>query len=116
MGGAGSHGRNTAVLKHASNVSLAAQALEGVFASAGFPSGVFTVLYLPSSELGPVLADPRIASVSLTGSTAAGESVGREAGGTSRRPCSSWAGLIRSSSSRMPTLPPRRRPQHEAVS
>ncbi len=76
---------NTALLKHASNVTLAARAIADVFTAAGFPPGVFDVLLLPSSQLVGVLQDPRIASVSLTGSTAAGVAVASAAGQTLKK-------------------------------
>jgi succinate-semialdehyde dehydrogenase / glutarate-semialdehyde dehydrogenase len=71
---------NTALLKHASNVTLSALAIQEVFDSAGFPPGVFTPLFVPSDRIATVIADPRVASVSLTGSAAAGERVGAAAG------------------------------------
>ena len=71
---------NVAVLKHASNVTLCASALVDIFQSIGLPSGVFTLLRISSRHLAPVIADDRIASVSLTGSEMAGSSVGAVAG------------------------------------
>jgi succinate-semialdehyde dehydrogenase/glutarate-semialdehyde dehydrogenase len=71
---------NTALLKHASNVTLSALAIQEVFDSAGFPPGVFTPLFVPGDRVASVIADPRIAAVSLTGSAAAGEQVGKAAG------------------------------------
>ena len=71
---------NTALLKHASNVTLSALAIQEVFDSAGFPPGVFTPLFVPGHKVASVIADPRVAAVSLTGSAAAGEQVGKAAG------------------------------------
>jgi succinate-semialdehyde dehydrogenase/glutarate-semialdehyde dehydrogenase len=71
---------NTALLKHASNVTLAARAIQEVFDSAGFPPGVFTPLFVAGNGVAPIIADPRVAVVSLTGSAAAGEQVGAAAG------------------------------------
>jgi succinate-semialdehyde dehydrogenase/glutarate-semialdehyde dehydrogenase len=76
---------NTALLKHASNVTMCANAMEDIFTEAGFPRGVFTVLRVSSSRLAPVIADSRIASVSLTGSEEAGVSVGRLAGASLKK-------------------------------
>jgi acyl-CoA reductase-like NAD-dependent aldehyde dehydrogenase len=71
---------NTALLKHASNVTLSARAITEAFDAAGFPPGVFTPLFVSGSRMAPIVSDPRIAAVSLTGSAAAGEQVGTAAG------------------------------------
>jgi succinate-semialdehyde dehydrogenase/glutarate-semialdehyde dehydrogenase len=71
---------NTAILKHASNVPQCALELERLFLDAGAPDGVFQTLLIGSDAVPPLLADPRIAAVSLTGSEAAGSSVGSLAG------------------------------------
>ena len=66
---------NTAVLKHASNVPQCALAIEEVFQTAGFPTGVFRTLLIPGSAVAEVIADPRIRAVTLTGSEDAGVAV-----------------------------------------
>ncbi|MBF6590581.1 MAG: NAD-dependent succinate-semialdehyde dehydrogenase [Ktedonobacterales bacterium] len=71
---------NTAVLKHASNVSRCALEIERVFRDAGFPDGAFRVLLVPGSAMERVIADPRIAAVTLTGSTPAGSQVAAVSG------------------------------------
>jgi succinate-semialdehyde dehydrogenase / glutarate-semialdehyde dehydrogenase len=71
---------NTTVLKHASNVSGCALAIDDVFSDAGAPRGVFRTLLLESSRVGEVIDDHRIAAVTLTGSTSAGRSVAARAG------------------------------------
>jgi len=71
---------NTAVLKHASNVTGAALAIERVFREAGLPEGTFRTLIVPGSEVERIIADPRIAAVTLTGSDVAGVSVAAAAG------------------------------------
>jgi succinate-semialdehyde dehydrogenase/glutarate-semialdehyde dehydrogenase len=71
---------NGAVLKHASNVPGCALALEDLFREAGFPENLFRTVLLPSSQVGPLIADPNIAAVTLTGSVAAGRSVASVAG------------------------------------
>src|SRR5207245_7417544 len=71
---------NTALLKHASNVTLCSRAIHEVYEGAGFPPGVFTSVYVSAGRMQPIISDPRIAAVSLTGSAAAGERVAAVAG------------------------------------
>ncbi|RAJ05081.1 succinate-semialdehyde dehydrogenase/glutarate-semialdehyde dehydrogenase [Chitinophaga skermanii] len=71
---------NTAILKHASNVSGCALAIEKVFIEAGFPAGSFQTVLVNSKDIEPIIADPRIQGVTLTGSTPAGMSVASLAG------------------------------------
>src|SRR5450759_5562963 len=66
---------NTTVLKHASNVSGVALEIERVMQEAGLPAGVFRTVLLPGSETCRLIADPRIAAVTLTGSEEAGVEV-----------------------------------------
>src|SRR5213594_2027902 len=66
---------NTALLKHASNVPQCALAAEEVFRASGFPPGVFRTLLIAGSEVARVIADSRIAAVTLTGSDTAGSAV-----------------------------------------
>ena len=71
---------NVALLKHASNVPQCALALEALFAEAGAPAGVFQTLLIPASAVDGVIADPRVAAVTLTGSEGAGAQVAAAAG------------------------------------
>jgi succinate-semialdehyde dehydrogenase/glutarate-semialdehyde dehydrogenase len=71
---------NVGVLKHASSVPRCALAIEEVFREAGFPRGAFTTLLIGSRAVGAIIADPRIAAVTLTGSDAAGRMVAERAG------------------------------------
>jgi succinate-semialdehyde dehydrogenase/glutarate-semialdehyde dehydrogenase len=75
---------NTVVLKHSPNVSGCALQIEEVFASAGLPAGVLRALLVHDSDVPEVadrlLADPRIAAATLTGSTRAGSHVAAGAG------------------------------------
>jgi acyl-CoA reductase-like NAD-dependent aldehyde dehydrogenase len=71
---------NTAVLKHASNVSRAALDIERVFQECGFPQGAFRTVLVPGSETGVLIEDPRIAAVTLTGSDVAGMAVAATSG------------------------------------
>jgi succinate-semialdehyde dehydrogenase / glutarate-semialdehyde dehydrogenase len=71
---------NTGILKHAHNVPGSAKYLESLFTRAGFPRGVFQTLFIGHRELASLVADDRIAAVTLTGSEGAGVSIGRLAG------------------------------------
>jgi acyl-CoA reductase-like NAD-dependent aldehyde dehydrogenase len=71
---------NGAVLKHASNVPACALAVEEIAERAGFPAGLFSTLLVSGSKVEPIIADPRIAAVTLTGSSEVGEQVASAAG------------------------------------
>ena len=71
---------NTALLKHASNVSGCALEIEKLFVEAGFPKNVFSTLLISSSHVDSVVKHPLVKAVTLTGSTEAGRDVARSAG------------------------------------
>ena len=71
---------NTSVLKHSSNVMGCALAIEEVFRTAGAPDGLFRTLRLGASRVSTLIADPRVAAVTLTGSTPAGRAIAATAG------------------------------------
>ncbi|HDH26865.1 MAG TPA: NAD-dependent succinate-semialdehyde dehydrogenase [Actinobacteria bacterium] len=72
---------NAALLKHASNVTGCAIAIDKMVVEAGFPDGLFRALVLPSSRVQEALDHPFVAAATLTGSDAAGRSVASRAGG-----------------------------------
>jgi succinate-semialdehyde dehydrogenase/glutarate-semialdehyde dehydrogenase len=71
---------NTGILKHASNVTRCALDIQEVFTESGFPKGAFTTLIVPGAEVKHLIADDRIAAVTITGSEPAGVSVATESG------------------------------------
>ncbi|OIH92379.1 NAD-dependent succinate-semialdehyde dehydrogenase [Curtobacterium sp. MCBA15_001] len=71
---------NGAILKHANNVPAAALAVEEVIREAGAPAGLFRSVLINSSEVAGLIADDRIAAVTLTGSTEVGAIVASQAG------------------------------------
>jgi succinate-semialdehyde dehydrogenase/glutarate-semialdehyde dehydrogenase len=71
---------NGIVLKHAANVSQCAIAIERLVIEAGAPAGLFANLRVEPATVGKLIADPRIAAVTLTGSTEVGMIVASQAG------------------------------------
>ncbi len=71
---------NVMLLKHSSNVPQCALAIEDVFREAGVPKGVFQTLLIGSGAVDAIIADRRVAGVTLTGSEAAGMQVAASAG------------------------------------
>lgn len=71
---------NTGILKHASNVSGCALAIEEIFNKSGFPDGVFQSLLIGSDKVENVISNPFVKAVTLTGSEKAGSSVASLAG------------------------------------
>jgi succinate-semialdehyde dehydrogenase len=71
---------NGLLLKHASNVMGCAFAIQAAFEESGFPKGLFTNLNISSDVVADVIRDPRVAAVTVTGSTRAGAAVASAAG------------------------------------
>ncbi len=71
---------NTQVYKHASNVPMCAQQIEDFFTKAGFPEGIYTNLFMSSSQSELVISHKYIRGVNLTGWERAGSSVWALAG------------------------------------
>ena len=71
---------NVGILKHAGNVTRCALDIEEVFTHSGFPAGAFKTVIVPGGEVKRLIADDRIAAVTITGSEPAGVSVATESG------------------------------------
>ncbi len=71
---------NSYLLKHAPNVLGAANLIDAIFTDAGFPQGVFGQLNATNDGVSQMIADPRIAAVTVTGSLRAGAAIGAQAG------------------------------------
>ena len=76
---------NVGLLKHASNVPGCGEAIERVFADAGYPSGVFQNLIADKEQITRIIKDRRVHAVTLTGSTGAGKSIAATAGGALKK-------------------------------
>ena len=77
---------NTVVLKPASDTPLSSLALVEALVEAGVPAGVLNLVTGPGSTLGDALVtDPRVAMISLTGSTEVGKHVAELCGRDLRR-------------------------------
>lgn len=77
---------NTIIIKHSANVTGCALAIEALFQRAGLPNGVLRIVLTTPKGVPPIIADPRVRMVTLTGSTAAGKKVAALAG-ASLKPC-----------------------------
>ena len=73
-------GGNAAVLKHASNVTSCALAIESSMLEAGFPESLFRVLLPDHSQIEKIIAMPEIRGIALTGSNGAGSKIASLAG------------------------------------
>jgi len=71
---------NGAILKHASNVPGCAMEIEKLAMRAGAPEGLVSNLLIASRDVADLIADDRIAAVTLTGSTEVGQIVASQAG------------------------------------
>jgi succinate-semialdehyde dehydrogenase/glutarate-semialdehyde dehydrogenase len=71
---------NVGLLKHASNVTGCALAIEDILRTAGVPVGAFQALLVSSSRVGDVIDSPHVRAVTLTGSTPAGRDVASRSG------------------------------------
>ena len=71
---------NTILLKHAPQCPESAAAMQQIFDDAGFPAGAYVNIYASNEQAAAIIADPRVAGVSLTGSERAGAAVAEVAG------------------------------------
>lgn len=71
---------NTAILKHAQNVTGCAIALQQLFVDAGYPEGCFQSIVAGHEEIENLIADDGIKAVTLTGSEKAGKAIAKTAG------------------------------------
>ncbi|MCK8482058.1 NAD-dependent succinate-semialdehyde dehydrogenase [Psychroserpens algicola] len=71
---------NTALLKHASNVSGCALIIEDIFIKSGYPKGCFQTLLVDHNQIESIIEDESIKAVSLTGSEKAGKNIAEIAG------------------------------------
>lgn len=71
---------NGAILKHANNVPQSALAVQDIMDKAGLPEGLFSTLLVEANRVAGLIADDRIAAVTLTGSTQVGQIVASQAG------------------------------------
>jgi len=76
---------NTTIVKHAENVPASAEAIERVFREAGFPDGTVLNLRVDHPTAAKVIADPRIRSVTVTGSVRAGRTIAGVAGAAGKK-------------------------------
>ncbi|MDX3225206.1 aldehyde dehydrogenase family protein [Streptomyces sp. ME19-01-6] len=67
------------LLKHANNVPQCALAVEEVVRKAGAPEGLCRTLLIEVDQVAGLIADPRVAAVTLTGSTEVGAIVAAQA-------------------------------------
>jgi succinate-semialdehyde dehydrogenase/glutarate-semialdehyde dehydrogenase len=71
---------NTIVLKHAPQCPESATAMEQIFHEAGLPADAYINVFATTEQVAEMIADPRIAGVSVTGSERAGSAVAATAG------------------------------------
>ncbi|MGC4108950.1 MAG: aldehyde dehydrogenase family protein [Nocardioides sp.] len=80
---------NAGLLKHSPDVTGCALAIEELFVDAGAPVGLFTSVVVAEPDVPAVsariVADPRIAAVTLTGSERAGSAIASAAGGAIKK-------------------------------
>lgn len=76
---------NGVVLKHAPTTQGCAEALVALIRDAGLPNGLVPNLRVEVDRVASLIADPRVAAVTFTGSTRAGAAVAAAAGASLKR-------------------------------
>jgi succinate-semialdehyde dehydrogenase / glutarate-semialdehyde dehydrogenase len=76
---------NALLLKHAPNVQGCAELITRIITDAGAPAGLFQNLHAPVQAVAGIIADRRVAAVTLTGSPAAGAKVAAAAGAACKK-------------------------------
>ena len=76
---------NVTLFKPAPSVPRCALALAEVFRQAGAPEGVFELLLIEPETTQAIIADERVAAVTLTGSERAGQAVAAAAGAATKK-------------------------------
>jgi succinate-semialdehyde dehydrogenase/glutarate-semialdehyde dehydrogenase len=71
---------NTIILKHAPQDPESALAMEQIFHDAGLPEDAYINIFATNDQVADMIADPRVAAVSVTGSERAGKAVAEIAG------------------------------------
>ncbi|HWU33227.1 MAG TPA: aldehyde dehydrogenase family protein [Marmoricola sp.] len=71
---------NTIILKHAPQCPRTASELQKIYLDAGFPEGAYVNVFATNEQAAEIIADSRVAGVSLTGSERAGAEVAAVAG------------------------------------
>lgn len=71
---------NTILLKHAPQCPESALEMERIFHDAGVPADAYVNIFASNEQVADIIADPRIAGVSVTGSERAGTAVAAIAG------------------------------------
>jgi succinate-semialdehyde dehydrogenase / glutarate-semialdehyde dehydrogenase len=71
---------NTIILKHAPQCPESALAMQQIFRDAGLPEDAYINVFASNEQVADMIADPRVAGVSVTGSERAGAAVAATAG------------------------------------
>ncbi len=71
---------NTALLKHAENVTGCSLAIQQLFLDAGYPEGCFQSIIAGHEEIEELIASEGVKAVTLTGSEKAGKAIAKTAG------------------------------------
>lgn len=71
---------NSVLLKPAPQCPHTAALIQKIYDDAGAPAGAFTAILASNEQISTVIADPRVAGISLTGSERAGSAVAEQAG------------------------------------